>query len=48
MTAYKTIEDVIGSTPLVRLVRLAGADNERRRNVILPSCCINTVVTASV
>jgi len=35
MTAYKTIEDVIGSTPLVRLVRLPGADNERRGNVIL-------------
>ena len=35
MTAYKTIEDVIGNTPLVRLVRLAGADNERRGNVIL-------------
>ena len=35
MTAYKTIEDVIGATPLVRLVRLPGADNERRGNVIL-------------
>ncbi len=35
MTAYKTIEDVIGSTPLVRLVRLPGAENERRGNVIL-------------
>ena len=35
MPAYKTIEDVIGSTPLVRLVRLPGAENERRRNVIL-------------
>lgn len=32
---YKTIEDVIGETPLVRLVRIAGADNERRGNVIL-------------
>ena len=32
---YKTIEDVIGETPLVRLVRLPGADNERRGNVIL-------------
>jgi cysteine synthase B len=35
MPSYKTIEDVIGSTPLVRLVRLPGAENERRRNVIL-------------
>ncbi len=35
MTAYKTIEDVIGNTPLVRLVRLPGADNDRRGNVIL-------------
>ena len=32
---YKTIEDVIGNTPLVRLVRLPGAANERRGNVIL-------------
>jgi cysteine synthase B len=32
---YKTIEDVIGQTPLVRLMRLPGADNERRGNVIL-------------
>jgi cysteine synthase B len=35
MTAYKTIEDVIGSTPLVRLQRLPGAESERRGNVIL-------------
>ena len=35
MTAYKTIEDAIGSTPLVRLVRLPGAENDRRGNVIL-------------
>ncbi|MBK6863981.1 MAG: cysteine synthase CysM [Ideonella sp.] len=35
MTDYKTIEDVIGATPLVRLARLPGADNERRGNVIL-------------
>ena len=32
---YKTIEDVIGATPLVRLVRIPGADNEKRGNVIL-------------
>ena len=32
---YNTIEDVIGNTPLVRLVRLGGADNERRGNVVL-------------
>ncbi|WP_054022812.1 cysteine synthase CysM [Piscinibacter sakaiensis] len=33
--AYPTLEDVIGRTPLVRLVRLPGADAERRGNVIL-------------
>ena len=32
---YPTLEDVIGTTPLVRLVRLPGAENERRGNVIL-------------
>ncbi|HEY6135065.1 MAG TPA: cysteine synthase CysM [Rubrivivax sp.] len=32
---YKTVEDVIGQTPLVRLMRLPGADNERRGNIIL-------------
>ena len=32
---YATIEDVIGHTPLVRLVRLPGLDNEQRGNVIL-------------
>ncbi len=32
---YPTLEDVIGNTPLVRLVRLPGPDNERRGNVIL-------------
>ena len=35
MTPYKTLEDVIGQTPLVRLQRLPGADNDRRGNVIL-------------
>ena len=35
MTNYQSIEDVIGNTPLVRLVRLDGAENERRGNVIL-------------
>ena len=35
MTPYKTIEDVIGETPLVQLVRIPGADNERRGNVVL-------------
>ena len=34
-TRYQTIEDVIGNTPLVRLQRLPGADNEARGNVIL-------------
>jgi cysteine synthase B len=32
---YNTLEDVIGNTPLVRLMRLPGADNEQRGNVIL-------------
>ena len=32
---YATLEDVIGNTPLVRLVRLPGLDNEQRGNVIL-------------
>ncbi|PXW94170.1 cysteine synthase [Sphaerotilus hippei] len=35
MTRYKTVEDVIGSTPLVRLQRLPGALVEQRGNVIL-------------
>jgi cysteine synthase B len=32
---YKTVEDVIGNTPLVRMVRLPGLDNEQRGNIIL-------------
>jgi S-sulfo-L-cysteine synthase (O-acetyl-L-serine-dependent) len=32
---YNTVEDVIGHTPLVRLVRLPGLENEQRGNVIL-------------
>ncbi len=32
---YKTIEDTIGNTPLVRLTRLPGADAAARNNVIL-------------
>jgi cysteine synthase B len=35
MPAYKTLEDAIGHTPLVRLQRVIGADPERRGNVIL-------------
>jgi cysteine synthase B len=35
MPAYKTVEDVIGHTPLVRLQRLPGEDIARRGNVIL-------------
>jgi cysteine synthase B len=35
MPTYKTLEDVIGGTPLVRLQRLPGAENERRGNVFL-------------
>jgi cysteine synthase B len=33
--SYKSIEDLVGNTPLVRLKRIPGADNERRNNVIL-------------
>ena len=32
---YNTLEDVIGQTPLVRLVRVVGADDAHRGNVIL-------------
>ncbi len=32
---YPTVEDVIGNTPLVRLVRIPGAENARRGNLIL-------------
>jgi cysteine synthase B len=32
---YPTVEDVIGNTPLVRLVRVPGVDNDQRGNVIL-------------
>ena len=32
---YKTLQDFVGNTPLVRLVRIPGADNDRRGNVIL-------------
>lgn len=35
MTAYPTIEDTIGSTPLVRLQRVSPAITEQRGNVIL-------------
>jgi len=33
--AYKTLEDTIGNTPLVRLQRLPGAEAEARGNIIL-------------
>ncbi|MBK6714198.1 MAG: cysteine synthase CysM [Burkholderiales bacterium] len=33
--AYKTVEDVIGATPLVRLQRLGGEELARRGNVVL-------------
>jgi cysteine synthase B len=33
--AYKTIEDTIGNTPLVQLVRLGGEDAVARNNIIL-------------
>ena len=32
---YPTVEDVIGNTPMVRLIRLPGLDNDQRGNVIL-------------
>jgi len=32
---YKTLQDFVGNTPLVRLQRIPGADNDRRGNVIL-------------
>ncbi len=32
---YKTIEDFVGETPLVRLRRIPGAENETSGNVIL-------------
>lgn len=32
---YPTVEEVIGNTPLVRLARVPGLDNEQRGNVIL-------------
>jgi S-sulfo-L-cysteine synthase (O-acetyl-L-serine-dependent) len=32
---YGSVEDIIGNTPLVRLVRVAGADNAARGNIIL-------------
>ena len=35
MKRYKTLEDLIGQTPLVRLARLPGVDAEQRGNVIL-------------
>jgi cysteine synthase B len=35
MHPYPTLEDSIGRTPLVRLQRVPGTDNERRGNVIL-------------
>jgi cysteine synthase B len=32
---YKTLQDFVGNTPLVRLVRIPGVDNDKRNNVIL-------------
>jgi cysteine synthase B len=32
---YPTLEDVIGNTPMARLVRVPGAENEQRGNLIL-------------
>ncbi len=33
--AFRTIEQTIGNTPLVRLQRIGATDNARRNNVIL-------------
>jgi cysteine synthase B len=41
---YKTLEDAVGNTPLVRLKRIPGADNERRGNVILAKLDRKSVV----
>ena len=35
MGAWKTLEDTVGNTPLVRLKRIPGKENEARNNVIL-------------
>lgn len=35
MKMYKTLQDFVGNTPLVRLVRIPGADNDQRNNLIL-------------
>ncbi len=35
MPQYKTIEDAIGGTPLIRLQRIPGLENDQRGNVIL-------------
>lgn len=35
MVQWKTLEDTVGNTPLIRLKRIPGADNDRRNNVIL-------------
>ncbi|MDE2479755.1 MAG: cysteine synthase CysM [Betaproteobacteria bacterium] len=35
MPSYKTLEQTIGATPLVRLQRIGAADNERRGNLLL-------------
>jgi cysteine synthase B len=32
---YASVEDVIGNTPLVRLARIPGLDNEQRGNIVL-------------
>ena len=35
MPSYKTLEQTIGNTPLVRLQRIGAADNARRGNIVL-------------
>ncbi|HTH95083.1 MAG TPA: cysteine synthase CysM [Rhodocyclaceae bacterium] len=35
MVHWKTLEDTVGNTPLVRLKRIPGAENDKRNNVIL-------------
>ena len=43
---YPTIEDVIGATPMVRLVRLPGADNAQRNNVPLLTTASSALAAA--
>jgi hypothetical protein len=39
---YKTLQDFVGNTPLVRLVRIPGADNESVATSFSPSWKVTT------